>query len=609
MPKIQRFTFAIMNIILVWKNKTNGQDTLVLPTQNIIASRTFCVKVERLNIPFTTGSLADVTETPFIFRRYSPGGLASVSLRGTAPTHTQLYWNGMVLHSPLLGQSDFNLFFDGGEILYGGASLEYGIGGFGGGVLWNDEMPTDKQYRISVSGGSFGSYATNNHFSIKHKKIGVKIDFNYRYADNDFSYINTSLFGRPKVSQRSAKAWFAGIKPVVFYRFHERHELCFGAWNQWAFRQIPPPQTVRFNEESQEDRSQRYLMRWNYKGKKTKVEAAAGYFNDYLYYENRLSKLFAPNISEVWQSTINVTYHLNTWKLKTGINAIHAEGKASVYENRRSQTRLGQHFSLSKSINRWNLNGLIRYDYQNQSMISYRLGGEKEINFKKIILHIYANAGKNFRPPTLNDLYWIPGGNPNLRAESGYFAETGTEITYKNLTFNLTGYLINIDNWIQWFPQTATIWSPQNLKTVSSYGTESTISHTRTFKEINLKYSMHIRWNRAVSRTSSFYGDMSVGKQMIYLPEFSGWSTLYIEGKYWSFGTELTGNSRRFVAADHSDYLPAYALLNAIFGVKYRSLNTKIRCQNITNVGYFSMPNRPMPGFHLFFELVYEINR
>jgi outer membrane cobalamin receptor len=34
-----------------------------------------------------------------------------------------------------------------------------------------------------------------------------------------------------------------------------------------------------------------------------------------------------------------------------------------------------------------------------------------------------ANVSRNFHTPSLNDLYWQPGGNPNLRPEEGYSSE------------------------------------------------------------------------------------------------------------------------------------------------------------------------------------------
>ena len=55
--------------------------------------------------------LSDVlSETiPVYIKNYSPGGLSSLSLRGTTAVHSNILWNGLSLSSPMLGQSDFSL--------------------------------------------------------------------------------------------------------------------------------------------------------------------------------------------------------------------------------------------------------------------------------------------------------------------------------------------------------------------------------------------------------------------------------------------------------------------------------------------------------------------
>ena len=58
-----------------------------------------------------TNSLADVlSQNSSIFiKSYGRGTLATASFRGTAPSHTQVTWNGMKMNSPMLGMVDFSL--------------------------------------------------------------------------------------------------------------------------------------------------------------------------------------------------------------------------------------------------------------------------------------------------------------------------------------------------------------------------------------------------------------------------------------------------------------------------------------------------------------------
>ena len=51
-----------------------------------------------------------------------------------------------------------------------------------------------------------------------------------------------------------------------------------------------------------------------------------------------------------------------------------------------------------------------------------------------------ASTSRNFRFPTLNDLYFLPGGNPNLKRESGWTYDIGASFAVgKEDVYSLTG--------------------------------------------------------------------------------------------------------------------------------------------------------------------------
>ena len=56
-----------------------------------------------------------------------------------------------------------------------------------------------------------------------------------------------------------------------------------------------------------------------------------------------------------------------------------------------------------------------------------------------------ASVSKVYRIPTMNDLYWTPGGNPNLLPESGYAQEGGLLIQFqqRSTSFNSNLTLFN----------------------------------------------------------------------------------------------------------------------------------------------------------------------
>ena len=70
-----------------------------------------------------------------------------------------------------------------------------------------------------------------------------------------------------------------------------------------------------------------------------------------------------------------------------------------------------------------------------------------------------ASVSRNYRFPTLNDLYFLPGGNPNLKNEHGFSYDAGVSFdVVKNGIYKLSGsaswFDSYIDDWIIWLPTT-----------------------------------------------------------------------------------------------------------------------------------------------------------
>ena len=89
-----------------------------------------------------------------------------------------------------------------------------------------------------------------------------------------------------------------------------------------------------------------------------------------------------------------------------------------------------------------------------------------------------ASVSRNYRFPTLNDLYFLPGGNTDLKNESGFQYEAGLSFAVgKEGIYTLSGsaswYDQHIDDWILWLPTAKGFFSPVNIKKVHAYGVEA----------------------------------------------------------------------------------------------------------------------------------------
>ena len=81
-------------------------------------------------------SVADILtqNTPVFIKSYGRGSMATASMRGTAPSHTKVTWNGMSLNSPMLGMVDFSYI---PAYLVDDAELYHGAGSVGvSGAVW-----------------------------------------------------------------------------------------------------------------------------------------------------------------------------------------------------------------------------------------------------------------------------------------------------------------------------------------------------------------------------------------------------------------------------------------------------------------------------------------
>ena len=184
-----------------------------------------------------------------------------------------------------------------------------------------------------------------------------------------------------------------------------------------------------------------------------------------------------------------------------------------------------------------------------------------------------ASISRNFRFPTLNDLYFLPGGNPNLRHESGWTYDAGVSFALgKKGVYSLTGsatwFDSHIKDWIIWLPTAKGFFSPKNIKDVHAYGVEM---------QAELSVALAPKWQLGINGNFSWTpsinegeaqsaADRSVGKQLPYVPEFSSSITGSLSWRRWTFLYKWCWYSERFTMSSNdlslSGKLPEYFMSN-----------------------------------------------
>ena len=110
--------------------------------------------------------------------------------------------------------------------------------------------------------------------------------------------------------------------------------------------------------------------------------------------------------------------------------------------------------------------------------------GVKYKPFRKTNISFSGNIARNYRYPTLNDLYWDLFGNPDLLPEISYIAEAGIAWNLLNanrtlfIEAEITGYYSFIEDMIMWLPSSGSgaIWKPMNITEVLARGIETGIN-------------------------------------------------------------------------------------------------------------------------------------
>jgi iron complex outermembrane receptor protein len=231
-------------------------------------------------------------------------------------------------------------------------------------------------------------------------------------------------------------------------------------------------------------------------------------------------------------------------------------------------------------------------------------------------LVITGSLANNSHLPTLNDLYYLPGGNPNLQSEKAILAELGVSDEFStgnsHIKSGISLFHSNIHNWIIWLPTFQGYWEPSNIDRVISRGIEANISWEGQYKSV--RYGL--KGNYAFTATENRSTNSPVyGNQLPYIPLHSAnlnvnfsWSRFYLDWiwNYYSKRYTTTANSEE----TYSDSLYPYLMNNLQLGmkipIKTNSLSIECKALNIFNEDYRTVLQRPMPGRNYQFVLRYD---
>lgn len=577
--------------------------------------------------PSPTQTLAELMQDLGLMyvKSYGQGGLATVALRGTGAGHTQVYWNGMPVNSPLLGLSDLVEFpLSVGshvELHHGLSSLADGSGGLGGSIQLSDRAIWGVKRYVSVAQevASFSQNRTQVRGVISNKKWLSQTAVYRTRAANDFTFTNVALEGEPRQRQSHAQLAQHGVQQEI-YRKLGKHQLALRAHFTETDRELPRLITATRSEQTQFDRAVRGMLEWSRNGHKGELLARSGISHHYLNYKDPLAGFDDEYIESGWHS--RVRYRLKAGqKLLTTFSAESAliEGRSSGIDGNVSRSQFGAVAKADwKPAKHWLLHGLLRQELVDGAIQPVLPSVGVKYNIREQ-WDIKANLSRSYRIPSLNDLYWTQGGNPELQTETGWSGEVGLAWLKRTQApkagFETTAYYSRISNWIQWIPQgNAGIWTATNYQEVLNRGIE-TSAHTpvRITKDILAFFRLTHTWTKStIEATTDANADL-VGTQLIYVPEHRLNVAAGLKIKQYRANYVHQFTDAVFITSDNQWYMPAYGIGNVTLS---RNLNQSEKQQhflsiaasvnNVFDVNYQALPWRPMPGRWFAFKIRYH---
>lgn len=546
-------------------------------------------------------------------KQAGPSQLASPGFRGGSAAQTAVVWNGFSLNHAMLGQVDLSLFpaflTDKVQVQYGSQAALYGSGQVSGAIyLQNQKADTGFHADVLLSAASFGDYAKGLKTSWAQTRFQVKQKFYHRKARNNYPFLNTLMF--PVQSQETqhaeleTQAWMQDIRFVP----KANHKLEFHSWLQASQRQIPAVLESNSTPSSQEDKLLRISANYQIQHRNWQWNFRSAFFNELMWFTAFRSN---PAYSQARQfiQAIDQSFVYHNHKLISGLQWNYSKGTNSSYSGSGELNQLAFFSSLES--------GWLKGKFRSQLSLRKELNSFSAVPLLPAIglnvqlmkgLHVRGSWALAYRVPTLNDLFWSPGGNPNLLPERSSNSELGVDYASSIFNLSLNGFHRLTKNLIVWIPG-ASFPQVENLKQAEAYGLEFIWKAAWG----NAKTWVRLQGNHEVLRSINLSNpnDDSYGKQLIYVPRVRH-NFLAIAGyRNFSLSWLQTYTGQRYTSTDNAnalqDYLLADLRASANFNVHRHRFQLDLACRNLFDTTYAIMLNRPMPGRSFLVQLNYSI--
>jgi len=609
--------------------------------QNFTAGQSILTFDSTIRSFYKALSLSDLIreQSPVFVKTYGVNSLSTLAIRGASAAQSEVLWNGVPVNNAAVGVADISILngglFSNVSLQYGGSSALFGSGNVGGALLLDDALPDFKKHQsvsLNLAGGSFGrqNVLLSSDWQNERWHIGLKAF--YQAAKNNFSFENNS--GETEEMPNAALTGSGALLNVDYLWPQQkngkiqRQVLSLKTWWQQYDREIPPALFETSSVKKQTDRSWRSLLSWKQERKRTVFYAKLSFNRDGMSYEDGVALPNNENAVQQWYGELGGQWQINNplnnayWQHKLLVFAplfyAFADGENLNRTEYQFRPALAGTYQLQSNDGRYVFNAALRQEWWNKQEQAFLPGMNAKVRAfnlgniqHDLLVSLLVNIQKSFRAPNLNELYFSPGGNRDLKPEQGWNESAGLLIQFNfgikagnlnaytwQFSNSSTYFNRNIRDWIYWLG--GAIWTPHNLAEVHSRGieTESKIiwNHQQTTWSIGLKTAYVL----ATTTESYLPNDGSIGKQIPYTPRYNGALNLGFGWRHLLLNYNHHYTGYRFVTTDESQYLEPFQTGNIQLAytvpLVHYSFSVNAQIKNLWNKRYEIVNGRPMPG-------------
>ena len=567
------------------------------------------------------------------------GAYSTSSFRGTTPSQTQVNWNGININPILSTSFDFSkvpvFFTDDVTLYHGGTYFKNGTGAIGGSInLANAPSWLDStMLRAFVEYGSYQTMTGAASVRFLSERALYQTRVYFQQSDNDYRYLNKWLSKDPFYENRKEAAYQqSGVMQEAYFKTKGGGLVSNNLWLMYGNRRLPQPIIVNVtSHEKQQDTGLKYFLGYDFSRGRQDFSVKGAYQLDVLDYEkwsdngysNTGSMNWAHSLtfkgeyryrrSPRWEFGGSLSYTHDFARVRTDTTSSVGSGAKGKYDFRVDRDVLAlQANALWHPTGKLTLNAQVMGEVNDGRFApTFSFGGALPLVGR--VLSAKANVSYNYRFPSLNDLYWYPVGNPDLKPEKGYSCDATLSYTPRvgplYIRVEASYYVMHVDDLIMWLMAygdedsgrgAGYLLRPVNKHNVLSHGLEWTTELTLVLDRFRARLAVNYSYSPSYSRRSEFEGDWTFRSQLPYVPIHKANGRLGIEYRNAYLTYQVYYSGIRYTNDDQTYFTNAYTVHDLEVGYHWKvgrrcRLTPKIRVSTLFNAYYESTEYYPMP--------------